>query len=1422
MITAFRLCIAPKRVCGLFAISVALLSAALDAQSATPQITAIVNGASFVDGPLSPGEIVAITGTGLGPSTPVSVQLDGTGPVRTNLSDVRVLFDNVAAPLLFASGDRVYAIVPSSVAGKASTRVLVAYGALTSAPADRPVGLAAPGIFTLQGSGSGPATIANPDGSLNTSATPAVPGSAVTLYLTGGGAVDPSGVDGSIAPDNARMALPVMVWIAGHQAKVLYAGSVTGYVYGLASVQAEIPRDLAHGGDLPLLVQVGESTSQSDVTVSVAGPPAPGLTAPTNLSASLGSEQVVLAWKAADDATAGFRVERSASAGPFREIATLPANSFTFVDSFVQPETTYTYRVRAANDWAFSGYSNQVSVTLPSISPASSLLISQVYVNNIFGARMYGANYAEILNTGDRAVSLDGLSVQAYFSKWRAIPLSGSLLPGQRYLVSMAYSDLGSGGVPNADASGQAGLSSFVGSVAIIRGIEPLGTQWPFPEFVQTQWPASVQTVDLFGYGDQGRLDNIYNGRPFWGPIGTMAFWRKQNGCQNTRDNAADFFSAPPEPHNSHSPLVPCPASTRAPSFASSGLRNAATLRSGPLAPGTLAILEGEGFMAGGTQVSFDSWPAPIYAISTRRILLMVPKGLAGRSTANVIVRVNGLDSSSIPVALAATSPGVFSASSAQLSALPPVNEDGRQNGPESPASPGSTLLLSVTGVGIPPAGLAVFIGSQAAQVLDSVPVPGFTIALYRLRIRIPSGLSGSQPVSLKAGDVVSPTEFIYLPLPAPAHTDFAALRVGARDIAYDPYRNLIYAATAPDAPAQANSILLIDPISRSTVASIPCGTGPYRLALSARGRYLWIALNTDQAVQRIDLETRQIEFTLGIKEIFSDQPGLQEWIGVSSMLPDPGDDEVLVVSSYRTSSQTNPLIVLDGRRRRVRLGPPVDSVVFNQDHTLWTNLYQLAIEPDGVSVLRTIAPGELTVPVMLPIPGLILDAAGVLRHPTDLHRTGQLFFQTAIHGIEPAAYSPQTGLVYFGGATGGYENYRIEAFDPIRMLPVAEFGFSYHLVPPEQRPDYNYASRLLPIGPEGFATVFSDSRAGGGSHNGGSVFFFPHSVLVPSPDYPLPAPQTANGSVRRFPIPVQGASVDPQSGNVFFSLSSFLPGVGNAILPFDPVGGSFGSPVWVGSQPYVSRVTPDGRYLYVLLYGASSIRRLKLPDLQPDLNFPIYGDQGVPIKATALLDVPGADSTSVAVERADFLGSGAGVAIYDQGVRRPNTACCPNSTQFSDTGNFLFGINNETSSFDFYRWVLKPDGLELDATQRGLSAGYYASLRCFDSLCATSSGVLFDPITMVRVRMFGDPYSDAYGNFTSDTLLAVDPKRDRVYFLRGAGNGALQSYEISTGKLAGSLPGPYSGADIQLLPSGDLMVSGGNEVILIPAHLLP
>ena len=168
-----------------------------------PSILAVVNAASWQAGPVSPGEIVTIWGTGLGPSTPSNLMLDANGNVSTTLDGVQVLFNGIAAPQTYVSGGQINAVVPYAVQSAGSNlSVAVKYLGQASNAFVLQTAATAPAIVTLNGSGTGMAAMGQYDASgnyqgINSGINPASPGWYLTLYVTGEGSI-PTPVTGSV------------------------------------------------------------------------------------------------------------------------------------------------------------------------------------------------------------------------------------------------------------------------------------------------------------------------------------------------------------------------------------------------------------------------------------------------------------------------------------------------------------------------------------------------------------------------------------------------------------------------------------------------------------------------------------------------------------------------------------------------------------------------------------------------------------------------------------------------------------------------------------------------------------------------------------------------------------------------------------------------------------------------------------------------------------------------------------------------------------------------------------------------------------------------------------------------------------------------------------------------------------------------
>jgi uncharacterized protein (TIGR03437 family) len=233
-------------------------------------IGAVTNAASNLPGAISPGEIVVLYGSGIGPAQLVKATPGSDGSYGTQLANTSVSFNGIAAPMIYAWATQTAAIVPYGITGT-TAQVTIAYQGQTRAAFSVSIASSAPGIFTSDSTGQGPAAAINQDGiTVNTAATPTKIGDIISLYATGEGQTTPGGVDGKPASvPYPKPNLPVTVTVGGQDAPVKYAGGAPGMVAGLMQVNVQIPAGIQTGNAVQVLLRVGDALSQGAVTIAV-------------------------------------------------------------------------------------------------------------------------------------------------------------------------------------------------------------------------------------------------------------------------------------------------------------------------------------------------------------------------------------------------------------------------------------------------------------------------------------------------------------------------------------------------------------------------------------------------------------------------------------------------------------------------------------------------------------------------------------------------------------------------------------------------------------------------------------------------------------------------------------------------------------------------------------------------------------------------------------------------------------------------------------------------------------------------------------------------------------------------------------------------------------------------------------------------
>ncbi|HEY7392876.1 MAG TPA: hypothetical protein VH640_30425 [Bryobacteraceae bacterium] len=272
-----------------FIIGLFLAAAAGLAQSGPPTVSGVENQGNFKAGEsVAPGSFVGIFGTNFASSLTLADSI----PLSTNLANVTVTFNNVAAPIVGVVNTQINAQVPWEVLSNGATvgtaQVVVTRDGVASAPATVNLVSAFPSLLALTGlpDNTGvlrPIAYNNSDGSLaippdaypagtfQVTPRPAKvndPNSLV-LLATGLGAVQvtpPDGAPPAQNPDNT-LATPTVL-VGGVAAKVIFSG-LSPQFPSLYQLNIVLDPSTPTGNAVPVIIQMNGFQSRPDLMVAV-------------------------------------------------------------------------------------------------------------------------------------------------------------------------------------------------------------------------------------------------------------------------------------------------------------------------------------------------------------------------------------------------------------------------------------------------------------------------------------------------------------------------------------------------------------------------------------------------------------------------------------------------------------------------------------------------------------------------------------------------------------------------------------------------------------------------------------------------------------------------------------------------------------------------------------------------------------------------------------------------------------------------------------------------------------------------------------------------------------------------------------------------------------------------------------------------
>ena len=185
------------------------------------------------------------------------------GPLACN-SNPQVLVNGAASQILFAGASQINFVVPAGLASvtRAQVQAICNGAVVETAPID--TAAVAPAIFTQSASGSGPGSIVNPDGTVNSAANPAPRGNFISVYVTGFGTFNSPSPDGL-----RRLTNGVTATIGGLAANVLYAGEAPTETAGLKQINILVPPGVQPGLNAPVVMTVGGVSTQAGITLTI-------------------------------------------------------------------------------------------------------------------------------------------------------------------------------------------------------------------------------------------------------------------------------------------------------------------------------------------------------------------------------------------------------------------------------------------------------------------------------------------------------------------------------------------------------------------------------------------------------------------------------------------------------------------------------------------------------------------------------------------------------------------------------------------------------------------------------------------------------------------------------------------------------------------------------------------------------------------------------------------------------------------------------------------------------------------------------------------------------------------------------------------------------------------------------------------------
>lgn len=362
--------------------------------------------------------------------------------------------------------------------------------------------------------------------------------------------------------------------------------------------------------------------------------------------------------------------------------------------------------------------------------------------------------------------------------------------------------------------------------------------------------------------------------------------------------------------------------------------------------------------------------------------------------------------------------------------------------------------------------------------------------------------------------------------------TNLTVLDLPANDLVWDPFAQVIYASLPSSDGANGNSIAVINPTTGTVTGYYYAGSEPTKLAIDSTSKYLYVGLNGNGSIQRLDLPafTPDIDINLGIS---SGAPNTAAAIAVS-----PTNSQTIAVATTPTNCcYQYALYFFTGASRLANsvTTQAMDQLAFASGTTLYGYdpdvLSQVTVSATGGTLTQTWS-GIVNGNTFQYSGGLILSSDGQEFNPT----TGLLLGTFDVGGNNYCCSGPQVlsnstlnrmfalgQTPFFSGF--GITSYSLSQFTPVGVADLSGLNYAYN--PPT-------ISKFIQWGSSGLAFILGPNCCSNSP---------PQVVVLQSPTLLLAASRLAS------PLPAltsaSPTAVSHGTGNFRLTLhgSGFLPG---------------------------------------------------------------------------------------------------------------------------------------------------------------------------------------------------------------------------------------------------------------------------------------